>query len=137
MRPWTRLLVAGCVSASIVALPSGVAHATPGKSPNWILLVGTCDGQPAVISDPPGPGPTGFSLTTGRMGVGRLFQFINTATGEIAFEQEYGTALEHANQPITTCAFPVPADQSPDGTANWVFRVTGFFRARRNSPSQP
>jgi hypothetical protein len=23
---------------------------------------------------------------------------------------------------------PVPADVSPDGTDNWLFQVTGFFR---------
>src|SRR5262249_935159 len=106
---------------------SSAAQATPGKSPNWIGLTGTCNGVPATVLDPPGPGPTGFSLLTGKMGVGRLFQGINIVTGEVAFQQEYGSALEHANHPIVTCDFPVPTDRSPDGTANWIFRVTGFF----------
>ena len=126
MRTRTRLLAAGCLRASVVGLLPGAASATPGKSPNWITLTGTCDGQPAVISDPPGPGPTGFSLATGKMGVGRLFQWFDN--GELVMQDEYGQALEHANQPIVTCDFPIPPNVSPDGTADWVFRVTGFFR---------
>ncbi|MGW5239327.1 hypothetical protein ACWEOW_10380 [Monashia sp. NPDC004114] len=123
-----RALSVGAALVAVVAT-AGTAHATPGKSPQWTLqLVGTCNGVPAVVIDPPGPGPTGFSLNDGRMGVGRLFEGVNTATGEIAFADEYGVALEHANQPITTCEFPIPPALSPDGTANWVFRVTGFFR---------
>jgi hypothetical protein len=38
-------------------------------------------------------------------------------------------ALEHANQSVVTCEFPVPPELSPDGTTNWIFRVTGFFRS--------
>jgi hypothetical protein len=114
--------------ACLLVIPSW-AHATPGKSPQWTLvLTGTCDGVSAVVVDPPGPGPTGFSTLTGKMGVGRLFQGIYVPTGEVVFEDEYGVALEHANQPIVTCDFPIPPDVSPDGTANWLFRVTGFFR---------
>lgn len=52
----------------------------------------------------------------------------NRFRGEIAFRQEYGTALDHANQPVVTCDFPIPPEASPDGTSNWDFRVTGFFR---------
>jgi hypothetical protein len=89
---------------------------------------GTCGGEPAVVLDPLSPGPTGFSTLTGKMGVGRLFQGIYVPTGEVVFEDEYGAALEHANGPIVTCDFPVPPDRSPDGTTNWLFRVTGFFR---------
>ena len=117
----TGALVAGLVAAS-------PASATPGKSPNWILLVGECNGAPAVITDPPGPGPTAFSLSTGRVGVGRLFQSVYAPTGEVVSSEEYGVALEHANQPIFTCNFPVPPEFSPDGTADWIFRVTGFLR---------
>ena len=40
---------------------------------------------------------------------------------------DFGSALEHANQDITTCNFPVPPEFGPDGKTNWVFRVTGFF----------
>ena len=119
------LLSASALAGALMFASSG--HATPGKSPQWITLLGTCDGVPAVVLDPPGPGPTGFSTLTGKMGVGRLFQGIYVPTGEVVFQDEYGVALEHANQPIVTCDFPVPPDQSPDGTANWLFRVTGFF----------
>ena len=54
-------------------------------------------------------------------------QGIYVPTGEVVFQDEYGVALEHANQPIVTCDFPVPPDRSPDGSSNWLFRVTGFF----------
>jgi hypothetical protein len=37
--------------------------------------------------------------------------------------------VEHANQPVVTCEFPVPPELSPDGTTNWIFRVTGYFRS--------
>lgn len=125
-----RLLLAttlSVVSAVVIATP---AAATPGKSPQWTLvLVGTCDGVPATVIDPPGPGPTGFSTLTGKMGVGRLFEGVNTRTGEVVVFGDYGDALEHANQPIVTCEFPVPPDQSPDGTSDWLFRVTGFFHS--------
>jgi hypothetical protein len=120
---------AAAAVAGLVALCPAVAQATPGKSSQWISLTGTCDGVPATILDPPGPGPTGFSTLTGKMGVGRAFQLVYAPTGEVVFEDEYGKALEHANQPVVTCDFPVPAATSPDGTANWIFRVTGFFRS--------
>jgi hypothetical protein len=78
--------------------------------------------------DPPGPGPTAFNLSTGKMGVGRLFEAVNTRTGEVILIQEYGSALHHANQPVAVCDFPIPQDLSPDGTSDWLFQVTGFFR---------
>jgi len=122
------LVVAIAVAAGI--LMAAPAAATPGKSPQWTLvLVGTCDGVPATVIDPPGPGPTGFSTLTGKMGVGRLFQAVNTRTGQTMVVGSYGSALEHANQPIVTCDFPIPADASPDGTSDWLFRVTGFFHS--------
>jgi hypothetical protein len=92
------------------------------------VLVGTCDGVPATVIDPPGPGPTGFSTLTGKMGVGRLFEAVSTRTGETIVFGSYGSALEHANRAIVTCDFPVPPDVSPDGTSDWLFQVTGFFR---------
>lgn len=124
----SRTLLAAGVALALVCVPS-VSSATPGKSAQWSLLVGTCDGVPASVADPPGPGPTGFRLDIGRMGVGRLFEGVNIVTGEVAFRDEYGQALEHANQPVVTCEFPVAPESSPDGTSNWVFRVTGFFRS--------
>ena len=122
------LVVALAVAAGV--LMAAPASATPGKSPQWTLvLVGTCDGVPATVIDPPGPGPTGFSTLTGKMGVGRLFEAINTRTGETIMFGSYGSALEHANQPIVTCDFPVPPDVSPHGTSDWLFQVTGFFHS--------
>jgi len=103
------------------------AHADPGKSPQWFTLTGECGGVPAVMTDPPGPGPTAFNLATGRVGIGFLFESVYMPTGEVVQSEGMGNALEHANQDITTCNFPVPPEFSPDGTTNWVFRVTGFF----------
>jgi hypothetical protein len=65
---------------------------------------------------------------TGKMGVGRLFQDIYLPTGEVVDQGEYGAAIEHANQPVVTCDFPVPPELSRDGTTNWLFRVAGFVR---------
>jgi len=124
-RKWLALLPAAAAGALLIAAP---AHATPGKSPQWTLvLVGTCDGVPATLIDPPGPGPTAFNTLTGKMGVGRLYQWI-APDGTLAQEDEYGIALEHANQSIATCDFPIPPEFSPDGSSGWTFRVTGFFR---------
>jgi hypothetical protein len=123
---------AATAAAAVLAgllVSSSAAYATPGKSPQWISLTGTCGGVPAVVLDPPGPGPTGFSTLTGKMGVGRLFEAVYAPTGEVVDQQEYGAALEHANQPVVTCEFPVPPELSPDGMTNWIFRVTGFFRS--------
>ena len=121
-----RVLVPAAVLATFLAFPVS-AGASPGNSAQWTALAGTCDGVPAVILDPPGPGPTGFSTLTGKMGVGRLFQWIYVPTGEIVAQDEYGTALEHANQSTVACEFPIPPALSPDGTTDWLFRVTGFF----------
>ncbi len=114
---------------SLVAALSvpATAYADPGKSPQWFTLTGECGGVPAVMTDPPGPGPTAFNLATGRVGIGFLFQSVYVPTGEVVQSEGMGSALDHANQDITTCNFPVPAAFSPDGTTNWVFRVTGFF----------
>jgi hypothetical protein len=128
LRRWSwRFAAAAVVTVAGLPLCSSAAQATPGKSSQWISLTGTCDGLPAVVLDPRGPGPTGFSTLTGKMGVGRLFQSIYIPTGEIVFQQEYGSALHHANHPLVTCDFPVPPERSPDGTTNWLFRVIGFF----------
>jgi hypothetical protein len=123
-----RVASTGIVAVGVL-LAAPVAQATPGKSSQWTTLTGTCGGVPAVVIDPPGPGPTGFSTLTGKMGVGRLFEGVYVPTGEVVFSDAYGVALEHANQPIVTCEFPIPPEVSPDGTANWIFRVTGFFRS--------
>ena len=127
-RPTTRsALIVALALAALGTAPS-FAHATPGKSPQWSTLSGTCNGSTAVVLDPPGPGPTGFSTSTGKMGVGRLFQWIYVPTGEVVAQDEYGAALENSAHPVVTCEFPIPPEFSPDGTANWLFRVTGFFR---------
>ena len=127
-RPTTRSALIVAVALAALATAPSFAHATPGKSPQWSTLSGTCNGSTAVVLDPPGPGPTGFSTSTGKMGVGRLFQWIYVPTGEVVAQDEYGAALENSAHPAVTCEFPIPPESSPDGTANWLFRVTGFFR---------
>jgi hypothetical protein len=126
MRPSIRAAVVGIMVAAVLSVPAA-AGADPGKSPQWITLTGTCDGVPTVLTDPPGPGPTAFNLADGRVGVGRLFEVINLLTGEVILSGKYQASLEHANQPIVVCEFPIPPEFSPDGTANWVFRVTAFL----------
>lgn len=86
------------------------------------------DGGSSRHETSPGPGPTGFGALTGKTGVGRLFQGRHVATGGVVFQDEHRTALEHAHQPVVTCDGPIPPAASPDGTADSIFRVTGFFR---------
>ena len=75
--------------AGLFMFPSW-SHATPGKSPQWITLSGTCDGVPTVVLDPPGPGPTAFSTLTGKMGVGRLFQVIYLPPARLSLRTSTG-----------------------------------------------
>src|SRR5436190_3894171 len=84
-----RFAAAAAVAVVGLLLYSSAAHATPGKSSQWITLTGTCDGIPVLVLDPPGPGPTGFSTLTGKMGVGRLFQSIYVPTRGSAHLRAY------------------------------------------------
>ena len=116
----------GVVTGLSIAAP---AAATPGKSPQWtVVLVGTCDGVPATVIDPARPGANRVQHAVRKDGRGAA---VNTRTGETIIFGSYGGALERAHQPIVRCDFPVPPDVSPDGTSDWLFRVTGFFAPDR------
>ena len=121
-RSATTLLLAVMVAAPAVALPS-TAGATPINT-NTIYLTGECGGTPVVMADP-SSGPSAFVLASGKPAVGRIFRLIYTPTGEVAFEDAYGKS--YTNQTLTRCNFPVPADVSPDGSANWLFQVEVWF----------
>lgn len=86
---------------ALIATP---AAATPGKSPQWtVVLVGTCNRVPATVYRSARPRANRVKHVTGKMGVGRLFETVNPRTGETIVFGLYGSALEHANQPIVTC----------------------------------
>jgi hypothetical protein len=53
------LRLAAFAICALFALPSW-AQATPGKSPQWIALTGTCGGAPATVLDPPWSGADGI-----------------------------------------------------------------------------
>src|SRR3954447_23302840 len=73
----------------------------------------------------PSSGPSAFVLASGKPAVGRIFRLIYTPTSEVSFEDAYGKS--YANQTLTQCNFPVPADVSPDATANWLFQFEVWF----------
>jgi hypothetical protein len=121
-RSATTLFLTIVIAAPAVAMPS-TAGATPINT-NTIYLTGECGGTPVVMADP-SSGPSAFVLASGKPAVGRIFRLIYTPTGEVAFEDAYGKS--YANQTLTRCNFPVPADVSPDGSANWLFQVEVWF----------
>jgi hypothetical protein len=116
------LFLAIMVAALAVAMPS-TAGATPINT-NTIYLTGECGGTPVIMADP-SSGPSAFVLASGKPAVGRIFRLIYTPTGEVAFEDAYGKS--YANETLIQCNFPVPADVSPDGSANWLFQVEVWF----------
>jgi len=121
-RSATTLLLATVIAAPAVAMPS-TAGAAPINT-NTIYLTGECRGTPVTMADP-SSGPSAFVLASGKPAVGRIFRLIYTPTGEVAFEDAYGKS--YANETLTRCNFPVPADVSPDGSANWLFQVEVWF----------
>jgi hypothetical protein len=121
-RSATTLLLAMLIAAPAVAM-SSTAGATPINT-NTIYLTGECGGTPVIMADP-SSGPSAFVLPSGKPAVGRIFRLIYTPTSEVAFEDAYGKS--YANQTLTQCNFPVPADVSPDGSANWLFQVEVWF----------
>lgn len=118
--------LAAVVSAAVLAGGLSTAEARPGASPQWHPMSGICDGVPTEMSDPNGPGPTNFVTSTGEVGVGRHFLGLNLRTGEVVFEQYYGDA-EARRSALVVCDFPVPPDEAPDGTSDWVFRAEVDF----------
>ena len=115
-------LLASLGAVLALAAPS-LAGATPINK-NTIYLTGECGGVPVTMADP-SSGPSAFVLASGKPAIGRIFRLIYTPTQEVAFESTYGKS--YANETLTECDFPVPADVSPDGTTNWLFQVEVWF----------
>jgi hypothetical protein len=94
----------GCVActAGVAVAPSVTdAAAQPPGNDNWIVLNGTCDGQPATLRDPKG-GNTAF-VVGGSVGVGKIFTFINAATGEVLDQIVNRRGIDP--QRLVTCEF--------------------------------
>src|SRR5437867_3978790 len=86
----TAAVIASLAAASLCA---GSAAAAPTGNDNWLRFEGTCNGQQIQFVDPPGPGPSNFSVG-GTVGVGMRFLSTNLATGEILEERVYGRGVD-------------------------------------------
>ena len=115
------LLTIGSCAASVVLAPSVTdAGAQPPGNDNWIRLEGTCDGQPATLLDPKG-GNTAF-LVGGSVGVGKIFTFIDAATGEVLDQIINGRGIDPER--LVTCEFLFEDTEIPGvGVIDLLFRV--------------
>jgi hypothetical protein len=118
-----RRAVAAVLGAAIgvVAVP-GVATgaAQPPGNKNWITLEGMCDGRPATLLDPKG-GNTAF-LVGGSVGVGKVFTFINAATGDVISQDVSGRGIDPDR--LVTCEFMFENTEVPGvGVIDVLFRV--------------
>jgi hypothetical protein len=97
-----------------------MAAAQPPGNRNWITLDGTCGGQPATLLDPRG-GNTAF-LVGGSVGVGKVFTFINAATGEVLDQTVTGRGIDPDR--LVTCEFLFEDTDVPGvGVIDVLFRV--------------
>ena len=123
-----RLLLVATATASVILLaasPAGAAASPPGNA-NWILLDGTCNGQPAQLLDPRG-GNTAF-LVGGSVGVGKHFRATNAPTGEVLEETFNGRGI--ADDRLFSCTFLFEDVPTPSGTIDILFEVWGVCRLR-------
>ena len=121
---WRRLLLMAALTASTMMLiaPSAGAAASPPGNKNWIVLEGTCNGQPAQLLDPKG-GNTAF-LVGGSVGVGMHFRATNAATGEVLEETVNGRGI--AEDRLFYCTFLFEDVATPTGTIDILFEVWGL-----------
>lgn len=116
-----------CAAGVGVAPAVTEAGAQPPGNDNWIVLQGTCDGEPATLLDPKG-GNTAF-LVGGSVGVGKIFTFINHDTGEVLDEIVNGLGVDPDQ--LVTCEFLFPDTFIPDvGTIDLLFRVQALVTPR-------
>ena len=121
---WRRLLLVATATASVVLLaasPAGAAASPPGNQ-DWILLEGTCNGEPAQLLDPRG-GNTAF-LVGGSVGVGKHFRATDAATGAVL--EETFTGLGIADDRLFYCRFLFEGVPTPSGTIDILFEVWGL-----------
>lgn len=118
-----RRIVAAAVACTVgVVVTPRVADAAaqPPGNDNWIVLEGTCDGQPATLLDPRG-GNTAF-LVGGSVGVGKIFTFIDAATGEVLDQIVTGRGIDPER--LVTCEFLFEDTEIPGvGVIDLLFRV--------------
>src|SRR5262245_10656563 len=75
-----------CLAAAAPSLTT--ASAAPTGNQNWITLDATCNGQPVQLLDPRG-GNTAFTVG-GSVGVGKLYQWTDMATGQVLAREVKG-----------------------------------------------
>jgi hypothetical protein len=108
-----RLGLATLVSAAALVAGGGGAYgaAQPPGNDNWLLLDGTCGGQPATLLDPKG-GTTAF-LVGGTVGIGKVFTFYNADTNEILEQTVNGRGVD--SDRLVTCEFLFEDVPAPGG----------------------
>ena len=121
---WRRLLLVIAISASMLMLmaPAADAAASPPGNENWIVLDGTCNGQPAQLLDPKG-GNTAF-LVGGSVGVGMHFRATDVGTGEVLEETFNGRGIDEDR--LFYCTFLFEDVATPPGTIDVLFEVWGL-----------
>jgi hypothetical protein len=121
---WRRLLMVIAMTASTLMLiaPGAGAAASPPGNENWIVLEGTCNGEPAQLLDPKG-GNTAF-LVGGSVGVGKHFRATNADTGEVLQETFAGIGIDEDR--LFYCTFLFEDVETPAGTIDILFEVWGL-----------
>jgi len=123
-RLWRRLLLVAAATGLVMLLAApaaGAATGPPGNA-NWILLEGTCNGQPAQLLDPRG-GNTAF-LVGGSVGVGKHFRATDVATGAVLEETFTGRGI--SDDRLFYCTFLFEDMPTPAGTIDILFEVWGL-----------
>jgi hypothetical protein len=122
-RVWRRLVLVTVMTASVVVLaaPAGAAASPPGNR-NWIVLDGTCNGEPAQLLDPRG-GNTAF-LVGGSVGVGMRFRATDLATGQVLEETVNGVGISVDR--LFYCRFLFEDVPTPGGTIDILLEVWGL-----------
>jgi hypothetical protein len=121
---WPRLLLVTAMTASTLMLIPAAADAAPSPpgNENWIVLDGTCNGQPAQLLDPKG-GNTAF-LVGGSVGVGMHFRATNVDTGEVLEETFNGRGIDEDR--LFYCTFLFEDVATPTGAIDILFEVWGL-----------
>lgn len=124
-RVWRRLLLVSVMTASVVVLaaPAAGAAASPPGNRNWIVLDGTCNGEPAQLLDPRG-GNTAF-LVGGSVGVGMRFRATDVGTGQVLEETVNGLGI--SEERLFYCRFLFQDVPTPAGTIDILFEVWGLL----------
>ena len=107
----------------LLGAPIAGAAASPPGNPNWILLEGECNGEPALLLDPKG-GSTAF-LVGGSVGVGMHFRATDAATGQLLMETFSGRGI--AEDRLFYCRFLFEDEPTPSGPIDVIFEVWGLL----------